>query len=203
MSTTYSIGAMNQLGDALENAGFSAEDVTKLKQFSNLKGLKDVLCGKAEIKYPEVKHPEHFIDCGANIFVPYGWGVYKHKKGGFLKFDPSKISLHLSEGQQNGSITGYDLEHELRGKPIMNVNVLEYLLKHCELIPGEWKDKHIFFWGTTYYDTYGYVHVRYLSYFGPRWGLDPGCPGWGWNSRRLARSLHSIDFAALLVDLKV
>lgn len=50
MSNLFSIGAMNQLGDALENAGFTTEDITKLKQFKNLSGVKDVLNGKAEIK---------------------------------------------------------------------------------------------------------------------------------------------------------
>lgn len=50
MSNLYSIGAMNQLGDALENADFTTEEVTKLKQFKNLSGIKDVLNGKAEIK---------------------------------------------------------------------------------------------------------------------------------------------------------
>lgn len=53
MSTLYSVGASNQLADALENAGFSPDDVTKLRQFKNLKGFKDVLNGKAEIAYPE------------------------------------------------------------------------------------------------------------------------------------------------------
>ena len=49
MSTMYSVGAMNQLGDALEKAGFSAEDVTKLKQYTELGRVLDVLCGRAEI----------------------------------------------------------------------------------------------------------------------------------------------------------
>ena len=52
MSSLYSIGAMNQLGDSLENSGFSPEDITKLKQFENLKGVRDLLYGKAEITYP-------------------------------------------------------------------------------------------------------------------------------------------------------
>jgi hypothetical protein len=46
-----SIGAMNQLADALENAGFSPEDVTRLRQFQDLKGFKAVLNGQADIKY--------------------------------------------------------------------------------------------------------------------------------------------------------
>lgn len=164
MSTTYSIGAMNQLGDALENAGFSTEDVTKLKQFSNLKGLKDVLNGKAKISYPE-----HLIDCDDDPFIPDDWSVEEHKKGGMFKFNPEKISLYLSEKQKKGSIGGHDLRKELADKPAMNANVLDYLLAHPELIPEEWKEKYIFFWGTIYRDSYGYLYVRCLGWNGSFW----------------------------------
>jgi len=177
MSTTYSIGAMNQLGDALENAGFSTEDVTKLKQFSNLKGFKDVLNGKAEISYPE-----HLIDCDVNPFIPNGWSVQEHKKGGMFKFNPEKISLYLSKKQKKGSIGGHDLRKELANKPVMNVNVLDYLLAHPELIPEEWKGKAVFFWGTIYRSSGGLLYVRYLRWNGSRWYW--GC-GWlddGFNS---------------------
>lgn len=55
MSTMYSIGAMNQLADALEKAGFTQDEITKLKQFKDLKGIKAVLNGQAEITFPEKK----------------------------------------------------------------------------------------------------------------------------------------------------
>lgn len=108
-----------QLGDAFENAGFSTDDVTKLKQFNNLKGLRDILRGKAEIVYPE-----HLINCDATPFIPSGWSVEEHKKGGMLKFNPEKISLYLSKNQKKGNISGHDLRKELSGKPAMNANVL-------------------------------------------------------------------------------
>ncbi len=163
MSTTYSIGAMNQLGDALENAGFSTEDVTKLKQFSNLKGFRDVLNGKAEISYPE-----HLIDCDSAPFVLNDLTVEEHKKGGFFKFDPAKIFLYLSKKQIKGMIDGHDLRKELADKPVMNANVLDYLLAHPELIPEEWKDKCIFFWGTIYRNSVGYLYVRFLYWNGSK-----------------------------------
>lgn len=53
--STYSIGSLNQLGDVLESNGWTAEDVTKLKQFKNLKGIKAVLNGQAEISFPKKK----------------------------------------------------------------------------------------------------------------------------------------------------
>jgi len=50
MSTlTLSISEMNQLADALENAGFSLRDVTTLKQCPDLDKVLDFLCGRAEI----------------------------------------------------------------------------------------------------------------------------------------------------------
>ncbi|EKD56250.1 MAG: hypothetical protein ACD_58C00247G0001 [uncultured bacterium] len=164
MSTTYSIGAMNQLGDALENAGFSTDDVTRLKQFSNLKGLKDILYGKAEIKYLE-----QLIDCDSMPFIPNGWSVKDHKKGGFFKFDPAKISLYLSKKQNKGSVGGRDLLKDLADKLVINANVLDYLLAHPELIPEEWKGKFVFFWGTIYRDSDGDLHVRCLNWDGSKW----------------------------------
>jgi len=164
MSTLYSIGAMNQLGDALGKAGFTAEDVTKLKQFKDLGKLRDVLSGKAFIAYPE-----HLIDCDSAPLVPNGWTVEEHKKGGFLKFDPAKISLYRSKKQKKGIIGGHDLRKELANKPVMNANVLDYLLAHPELIPEEWKGEYTFFWGTIYRGSDGGLYVRYLGWSGSRW----------------------------------
>ena len=49
MSSTFSVGAMNQLADALEKAGFTPEHITKLKQFKDLELIRDLLDGKATI----------------------------------------------------------------------------------------------------------------------------------------------------------
>ena len=162
--STMSIGAMNQLADALENAGFTSEEITKLKQFKELGKVKDVLSGKALITYPG-----HLIDCDANPFIPKGLSVEEHKKGGFFKFDLAKISLYLSKKQEKGSIGGHDLRKKLSGKPVMNANVLDYLLAHPELIPESWKDKAIFFWGTIYRYSDGLLFVRYLYWYGSEW----------------------------------
>lgn len=165
MSSNYSIGAMNQLADALESAGFIPDDVTKLKQFGNLRGIKDILLGHAEIKIVE-----HLIDCDADPFVPNGWKVEEHRKGGQIKFDLAKIELYLSKNQQNGKIIGGNkLRKELEDKPVLNANVLDYLLEHLELIPEEWKDKYIFFWGTISRASDSNLSVRYLNWGGDRW----------------------------------
>lgn len=58
MSALYSIGATNQLADALENAGFTPGEITKLTQFKDLKGIKAILNGQAEIFFPVLKYRE-------------------------------------------------------------------------------------------------------------------------------------------------
>lgn len=49
MSDQFSVGAMNQLGDALEKAGFTPKEVTMLKQYKNLGGIRDLLYGRSEL----------------------------------------------------------------------------------------------------------------------------------------------------------
>ena len=66
-------------------------------------------------------------------------------------------------------IRGTELREELKGKPVLNANVLDYLLKHPELIPEEWKGKAVFFWGTIYRDSRGNLCVRCLYWDGSRW----------------------------------
>jgi len=185
--STYSIGAMNQLGDALEKAGWLPEDVTKLKQFSNLQGLKDVLDNKAVISYPD-----HLIDCSAAPFIPPGWSIEEHQPGGLWKWDPAKISLYLSKKQRKGNISGHNLRRELLGKRVMNANVLDYLLAHPELIPEEWKGKYIFFWGTIYRRSDGCLFVRYLRWNGSEWY---------WSYYWLANDFYSGHPAALASEL--
>ena len=112
------------------------------------------------------------IDLDADPFVPNGWSVPEgfHRKGGQFKWDVSQVVLYLSKGQQFGKwIDGNKLRNELKGKPVYNANVLDYLLANPDLIPEEWKSKHVFFWGTVYCYSDGFLCVRYLYWYGDRW----------------------------------
>jgi hypothetical protein len=182
MSTLYSIGQMNQLGDALEAAGYSPEDVTSLRsRIPQLREFKGVLTGTAQIVVAK-----HVIDCDENPFVPGGWSAELHIKGGQLEWDPVRAILYLSEGQQDGKwIQGHKLREELKDKSVFNANLLDYLLAHPELIPEEWKDQLVFFWGTVYRSRDGVLYVRYLEWDGGRWywyfhwldyGFSSDCP---------------------------
>lgn len=160
--STLSIGAMNQLGDALEKAGFSAEDITKLKQFNNLGGIKDIINGKTIITYSE-----HLIDLGAKPFCPNNWLIEEHRGTGNWLLDLS-VPLYLSKKQINGVIGGHALKKELKNQKVLNANVLDYLLAHSDLIPEAWKNKNIFFWGTIYCDSSDIFYVRFLNWSGSR-----------------------------------
>jgi len=122
--------------------------------------------------HAEVKVIEHVINCDADPFVPEGWRVEEHQKGGPFKWDPKAVQLYLSEPQRKcKSIEGNNLRTELAGKPVLNANVLDYLLGHSHLIPEEWKKRmNICFWGSIYrHGPFYGLCVRCLHWQGSRW----------------------------------
>jgi hypothetical protein len=158
----------------------------------NPKALQKVL---GEAFCPATKHHadvaqiEHVIDGDAEPFVPNGWKVEEHKKDGRRKWDAAQVELYLSDPQKEGkTIVGDKLRAELSRKPVLNANVLDYLVKHPLLIPEEWEDKFVFFWGTIYRRSGGRLGVRCLySDFN----------GWQWGSSRLAAEWRDHHPAAL------
>ena len=151
--STYSIGQMNQLGDALELAGFTPDEVTKLRNSRILPEVRSVLLGQAEIVIPE-----HVIDCDADPYIPNGWSLEEHRRGGAFTWDKGaqENALYLSKKQKGGKwMEGTKLCKELANESVLNANVLDYLLLHTHLIPEEWKRKYVFFWGTIYRDPGG------------------------------------------------
>ena len=109
----------------------------------------------------------------------------QHQQGDSFTWDPAQVQFYLSELQRKEKgIEGNELRKELKNKPVLNANVLDYLLAHPYLIPEEWKGRtrYIFFWGTIYRGSRG-VHVRYLelndgrlswssSWIGSDWHVD-------------------------------
>lgn len=115
---------------------------------------------------------DHIIDCDADPFVPSSrWTVEEHRKCGQMKWYPSKVLLYLSPNQTGEkTIEGHNLRKELAEQPVLNANVLDYLLKKPALIPKEWKGKFIFAWGTVYRSSGGNLCVRYLYWYDGGWG---------------------------------
>ena len=79
------------------------------------------------------------------------------------------MKLYLSKKQKGSSyIEGNKLREELKGQPVYNANLLDYLLKNPYPIPEEWKGKYVFFWGTVYRNSDDRLCVRCLYWSGDR-----------------------------------
>ncbi|MDP3726146.1 MAG: hypothetical protein Q8R36_03025 [bacterium] len=141
----------------------------------------------------EVVIRKHLINCDADPYVPNGWSVEEHQKGGQLQWnkDAQKDALYLSDKQKSGSIVGNKLRTELKGKPVLNANVLDYLLAHPHLISEEWKEKYVFFWGTIYRGSHGDLCVRFLYW-------HEG--GWRWSYHWLVYVWYADDPAAVFAS---
>jgi len=178
---------MNQLADALESAGYTPGDVTKMRSsLDALKRFKRVLVGMSKIV-----RLWHDIDCDADPYLPDGFSVDEHHRGGRFEWNLDEITIHQSLTNQQDHlqyIKGGDFLRELANEPICNANVLDYLLAHPELIPDDWKGKNVYFWGTIYLGSDHRLSVRCLE-----WNVDK----WGWKSRRFENDFCAFDYAAV------
>ena len=137
-----------------------------VNKLGGMEGVKGLLSGNMELKVIN-----HIIDCSTPPLIPYdGWKVEEHVTGKSFTWDPTKVRLHLSKNQMDGkTIEGNKLSKELKDLPVMNANVLDYLLDHPYLIPEEWKGNAVFFWGTIYRNSGDDLCVRCLIWGGGRW----------------------------------
>ena len=175
----------------LEKVGVTAEE---LERPISSETARQNLAKYLKAGCPEFIQPRYFIDCDADPFLPDSWKVEEHRKGGSLEWDSAKIRLYLSEGQKNGkTIEGNKLRKELEGKPVLNANVLDWLLAHPEFIPEEWKGKAVFFWGTIYRSAGGVLVVRCLRWLGDRWHWRCFWLGFDWYGSHPAALSASIS----------
>ncbi len=184
LKTDPFVWAMLEMEQAANRAGFLESD------FRRLAGNEDMLRQMLQVArgHAEVKLVEHVIDLDADPFVPNNWQVEMYQKQGSFKWDPKQVQFYLSEPQRKEkSIEGNKLRKELEGKPVFNANLLDYLLAHPHLIPEDWKQdekgrtRYIFFWGTIYRSSGGYLFVRYLCWGGGWWQWDYNWLGNGWD----------------------
>lgn len=185
---TLDVGLAAKLKVAFARNGWTEQLIDAACEGDKLGQFKQVLLGHASINVVE-----HVIDCDAQPFVPDGWSVEEHQKGGAFKWDKEtqKDALYLSKGQAGSKyIEGNKLRKELTDKstPVLNANVLDYLLANPHLIPEEWKGKCVFFWGTVYRGRGGDLCVRCLYWSGG---------GWRWSGGWLDRGWRGFDPAAV------
>lgn len=115
------------------------------------------------------------------------------------EWDPAKVAFHLEPEQEAGkTLKGTELQKRLEGKPVLNANLLDYLLAHTEAIPEEWKQdengdtRYICFWGTVYRGSSGRPSVRCLYWGDGRWDWNDCWLESGFDDRGPSAVLASI-----------
>lgn len=128
-----------------KGTNWTEEDLRRLCEGGVIPQLWKVLNGKAKI----IECDDTLIDCDAEPVIPSWYAVEKHEKGGQLIWDPKKVGVHIIQPAKGKSITfGEILPLELANKPVLNVNVRDYLIHRKYLIPNEWKGLTVVFPGT-------------------------------------------------------
>lgn len=130
------------------------------------------------------------LDLAIEPFVPQGWSVESHDtKISEFEWDPTKVSLHLSDDQKDGKpIKGHKLREELAPMLVFNANLFGYLLKNRHLIPDEWKKdeagntRRIYFWGTVFRSPQGALYVYFLDWDINEWSCGKRWLDTDWNS---------------------
>jgi len=107
---------------------------------------------------------KHIIDLDAPPYCPEGWTVEEHIGGGQFEWDPTKVGFFIPPEQADG-IIGNELRKLLEVAPVMNANLLDYLVNY-KLIPERWElvGMHMFFWGTIYRNSDCRPVVRCMVY---------------------------------------
>lgn len=137
--------------------------------------------GPAVAMVPQPIGPiRHVIDCDTVPTTIPGnrwtrpWSAIEHMPGGQFEWNPMKIVLRSPHRAR----TLEEFYQELAGEPVLNANVLDYLLAHPELIPEEWQklgeaddcSPLIYFFGAVYDPPYFGENPRVVRslLFGPR-----------------------------------
>jgi hypothetical protein len=140
-------GEAYHLDKAFVRAGYRPGDVTKLRQGEVASAVLQVLRGRAKIT-----PYEHLIDCRIEPKAPEGtgWILYNHSSSvAYFPWDSSEVWLLNPEPMLGSEVQNLAWVQQWSPMP---ANVLEYLLAHQELIPPEWADTNVYFFGTTYVD---------------------------------------------------
>jgi hypothetical protein len=131
-------------------------------------------------------HMRATLDLAAEPRLPFPTAVIaSHDAGGVVDVErradglyvaAKKVVLFRSELQTAG-VQGPQLYDELFGKPVLNANVLHFLMQNSEFIPDgpDWRkqdegeDVMIYFWGTLFAHPNGDHCVSHMEWNGASW----------------------------------
>jgi hypothetical protein len=140
---------------------------------------------------------EHIIDCDAVPYIPESLRYLvedqlPNRVGGLFVWDPTRVTLfhpqfHFEEFEDSWfgskeqlaslSRSFEDVVRQLEGKKVLPAQVLEYLLKNTQLIPGAWIRDQVGFYGSIYRSRqYGLKRVRTIAWnwSGAYWSSSEG-----------------------------
>lgn len=226
MSNRYSVGQMNQLGDGLEAADFSVDDVTKLRNPDLLMQVKLVLMGIATVVRACLKLA--LTKALDPSFINKDWKVWKGSAdGNGLEGDEDRDvredALNVVDFEQliletnlQGEETVVNGEEKLlRLKAGRNIRLggkallalwEDYQARKAEGKPEESvleklheskKVTCIYFFGLVLRRPNGNRLVLCLSFFGSEWYWGYCWLGGGWNSSGPSASLASVEVQSL------
>jgi hypothetical protein len=116
---------------------------------------------------------ERVVDLDTDPVVPQGLKVVGHLRGGKWKFNREELlKVFLSEKWWGLERFTGDTSEETATprKGAFNASLLDFLLAHQYLIPGELKENTVYFWDTLYgHRSGGGVGVRCLYWRRGRW----------------------------------
>ncbi len=103
------------------------------------------------------------INLSDDPFIPQNWKVYRHiKQDSNWLWDPEELVLRTAKIGEY--IDANELANRIGTKDLFNANLLDYLLSYSEIIPKEWIDKSVYFFGTIYLHPTSLRVIRCLFY---------------------------------------
>ncbi len=182
-SITFDVTLASKIKGALiRNHIPDAADLDWLAAGDNIRKVRQLRLGLAEL----VLH-KYIIDLDAAPYVTSQWKVVSHQNGGEFKWWPDVgFYLHVDPDQEEGfGVNGDRLRSKLEKLPVLNANVLDFLIRNKNLIPEKWKGCDVCFWGTVYEDARG-SFVRSLYWTGEHWNTGIEFLDRAWDGRRPA-----------------
>lgn len=198
--TAKHAGLIHKLLRALDAAGLDARDLNRIAEDAErCRQLYGAMRGWMKFKPVEFE-----IDCDSSPSWGWGggpnWPVEKHVRQGQvfltrlgeeLYLDGHKIGFHIFDTQpsEDKRIDEFKLEAELKGKYVLNANVMLFLRRHPQIIPEQWrwignpehergKSLAIQFWGTQIRHIHGDRCIPHMYCVNFADGFWEDSPGW-------------------------
>jgi len=187
--SSYSFEAVHKLIQAFRRSGYTPDDLEKLSSFSDLSILRDLICQKAELVYPETIMDSDLIPAFDTDFVSE-INVHQHLRLGQVRFSPKLVELYLAPDQHHG-VDGYYILQSLEGKKVLNAQILHLLMLNPCLIPSAWSTYRICFWGTLLKSRSGDLSIMTLNFMKENYF---------WEIKSLYSIFHANCLAAVFKD---